>query len=93
MTLDKGIFSYSVDIRILSNFSNMGFNKEFAHVKLLPNISNSLRFSPSITELNKKRPTMLEDIIILLPRVSKDIKIPIDEDRHMLMTTHLNKFS
>jgi hypothetical protein len=50
-TLDRGIFcSHSVHIKILSNFSYVGFGNALAHVYVL-GISSSLRFKLSITLL------------------------------------------
>jgi hypothetical protein len=51
-TLDKENFcSHLVDIKILSNFSYVGFGNALAHVYVLLGISSSLRFKSFITLL------------------------------------------
>jgi hypothetical protein len=57
--------SHSVVIKILSNFSYVGFSLVFVHVYFLPDIWISLKFKPSNDCVKKGRPSVFVVGIII----------------------------
>jgi hypothetical protein len=76
VTVVNGNFcSHSFDMRTLSSFSEVGFDKELAQVNLRPRHLELSKVKAINHTIKKKRPPVLITILILFTSVSEHVKI------------------